>query len=80
MKSQVVPLTRAELLALPAAVSVEVAARALGIGRSKAHEMVRAGEFPVRVLRLGNSYRISSADLLELLNIKPDGTVASADG
>ena len=43
-----------ELLALPAAVPLwPTAARALGIGRTKAHQLARAGQFPVPVLRLG---------------------------
>ncbi len=64
-------MTRAELLALPAAVPVwPTGARALGIGRTKAHQLVRAGEFPVPVLRLGGMYRIRTADLLALLGIE----------
>ncbi|MGH3700649.1 MAG: DNA-binding protein [Pseudonocardiaceae bacterium] len=64
-------LTRAELLALPAAVPLwPTAARAVNIGRTKAHELARAGEFPVPVLRLGASYRVRTADLLALLGIE----------
>ena len=51
-------LTRAELLALPVTVDVPTAARALGLGRSTAYELARRDEFPCRVLRVGNSYRI----------------------
>lgn len=42
-------------------------ARVLGIGRSTAYELIRRGEFPVRVLKLGAKYRISRADLLRYL-------------
>lgn len=39
----------------------------LGIGRSKAYALAAAGEFPVRVLRIGSSYRVTRADLLRYL-------------
>lgn len=61
-------MTRAELLALP--VSVELwpsGARAFGMGRTQAYELARKGEFPVPVLRLGNRYRVTRADLLRAL-------------
>jgi hypothetical protein len=67
MQSQTVPMTRHELLALPAAVDLVTAGRAFGIGRTKAHALARAGEFPVPVLRLGHTYRVTRADLLRVL-------------
>jgi predicted DNA-binding transcriptional regulator AlpA len=39
----------------------------LGIGRSAAYELVRAGEWPTPVLRLGRLIRVPTAPLLELL-------------
>ena len=38
---------------LPATVDIETAGAVLGIGRSKSYELAKAGEFPVRVLRIG---------------------------
>jgi excisionase family DNA binding protein len=64
-------LTCAELLALPVTVDVTTAARALGLGRSTAYELARRDEFPCRVLRIGSSYRIPTADLLRVLGIEP---------
>jgi predicted DNA-binding transcriptional regulator AlpA len=64
-------LTRAELLALPAVVDVATAARALSLGRSTAYELARRDEFPCRVLRIGSSYRVPTADLLQVLGIDP---------
>jgi excisionase family DNA binding protein len=64
-------LTRAELLALPVTVDVPTAARALGLGRSTAYELARRDEFPCRVLRVGSSYRIPTADLMRVLCIEP---------
>ena len=45
------------------------AARILGIGRTKAYELARHGEFPCRVIRIGDLYRVSTADLLRLLGV-----------
>jgi excisionase family DNA binding protein len=64
-------LTRAELLALPVAVDVTTAARALGLGRSTAYELARRNEFPCRVIRVGSSYRVPTADLLRVLGVEP---------
>lgn len=65
-------LSRAELLALPAVVDIETAARALQLGRTKAYELAKTGRFPCRVLRIGNTYRIATADLLTLLGLPVD--------
>jgi predicted DNA-binding transcriptional regulator AlpA len=64
-------MTRAELLTLPAVVDVATAARALGLGRSTAYELARRDEFPCRVLHIGSSYRVPTADLLRVLGIEP---------
>jgi excisionase family DNA binding protein len=66
----------AELLAMPVTVDVGTAARALGIGRSTGYELVRRGEFPCRVLSVGSSYRVPTADLLRLLGIERPATAA----
>lgn len=50
------------------------AARALGIGRSKAYELARTGEWPTPVLRLGTRYRVPTAPLRELLGLTAIGT------
>jgi excisionase family DNA binding protein len=65
-------MTRVELLALPAVVDVTTAARALGLGRSTAYDLARRGEFPCRVLHIGSSYRVPTAELLRVLGIDPD--------
>jgi hypothetical protein len=72
-------MTRSELLALPAAVPLwPTGARALGVGRTKAYELVHAGQWPTRVLRLGSLIRVPTAELLDLLGIEPD-THANAE-
>ncbi|MEV4614204.1 hypothetical protein ACIQBJ_12440 [Kitasatospora sp. NPDC088391] len=71
-------MSRAELLALPAAIDLDTANRAIGLGRSKGYELARRDVYPCRVLRLGKKYRVITADLLRLLGIDvvPDGAVA----
>lgn len=58
----------AELARAGATVDIVKAGRALGIGRSLAYDLLRRGEFPVRVLRLGSRVRVPTADLIALLS------------
>ena len=62
-------MAKDELLSLPAAVDLETANRALGLGRSKGYELARRGQYPCRVLRLGSSYRVVTAELQALLGL-----------
>jgi len=62
-------MSREELLELPAAVDLETGNRALGLGRSKGYELAKQGLYPCKVLRLGNAYRVVTADLLALLGL-----------
>jgi hypothetical protein len=64
-------MSEAELLALPSAVDLMTAGRAFGIGRTKAFELARAGEFPVKVLRVGQKFRVPKAAILEALGVTP---------
>jgi hypothetical protein len=57
---------------LPATVDVETAGAILGIGRSKAYELAKANEFPVRVLRIGRRYLVPTNLILQLLGIERD--------
>ncbi len=65
------PLTFDQLNALPSVVSLETAARALGIGRTKAYQLAKTDEFPCRIIRVGTGYHIPTAELLTLLGIPP---------
>jgi hypothetical protein len=58
-----------ELLALPAVIDLDTANRALMIGRSTGYGLAKRGEYPVKVLKLGNAYRVVTADLLKLLGL-----------
>lgn len=64
-------LSATELRALPTAVDIVTAGRAFGLGRTKANQLARAGQFPVPVLRIGNSYRVTRAALLRALSESP---------
>ena len=63
------PITVTQLRNLPATVDLMTAARVLGLGRTKAYELAKHGQFPCRVIRIGDTYRIPAAGLLELLGI-----------
>lgn len=69
--SRSAPMTMAELLALPPAVSVSTAARALGIGKDKAYELIKAGHFPAQVIPLGATRRVATASLWDTLGVHP---------
>ncbi|MED7930392.1 helix-turn-helix domain-containing protein [Nonomuraea sp. LP-02] len=58
----------------PEVVSLLTAGRLLGIGRTKAYRLAKAGEFPCRVLRIGGRYAVPVRGLRALLDpITPDG-------
>lgn len=63
-------MTREDLLALPAVLDLATAAAVLGIGRTCAYTLVRSGEWPTKVLRVGRLIRIPSAPLLDLLAVE----------
>lgn len=72
-------MTEAELRQLPASVDAPTAFRAIGIGRTKGYELLRTGQFPVSALRLGNTYRVRTADLLALLGLEPAAFAPGGD-
>jgi excisionase family DNA binding protein len=63
---------------LPPTVGVETAARILGCGRTLAYQLLRRGEFPCRVLRLGRRYLIPTHELRRVLGV-PDPHPPSRD-
>jgi hypothetical protein len=46
---------------------VATAGAILDIGRSKAYELAKSGEFPVTVLRIGRRYLVPTSAILALL-------------
>jgi hypothetical protein len=61
-----------ELLDLPVSFGIPVAARALGLGRSKAYDLAARGEFPVPVKRYGREFRVTRPDLFRYFGLPPD--------
>ena len=60
-----------------ATVDLMTAAAALGLGRTKAYELARREQFPCRVIRIGDSYRIPTPGLLELLGVTAEAPATS---
>lgn len=58
-----------QVLALPVTVDLMTSARVLGISRTTAYELVRAGRFPVQLYRVGARYRCLRSTLLDYLGI-----------
>lgn len=70
--------TEEGIRALGASTDLVTAAAILGIGRTTAHTLARAGEFPVPVIRVGRRYRVPVAPILRLLGLHTD-SAATAD-
>jgi hypothetical protein len=66
------PVTIAQLRAMPT-VDLMTAAAALGLGRTKAYDLARRDQFPCRCIRIGETYRVPTPGLLELLGLEPEG-------
>jgi predicted DNA-binding transcriptional regulator AlpA len=54
---------------LPPVVDVLTAAAILGIGRTAAYELIRIGQWPTPILRVGKLIRVPSAPLLDLVGV-----------
>ena len=73
-------MSAAEVRALPTVVDVVTAGRALGLGRTKAYQLARAGQFPCRVIRSGKAYLVPTAELLALLGLSDAVARPSPEG
>jgi hypothetical protein len=62
------PMTHQELAALPTTTTIETAARALSLGRTRAYQLARENRFPCKVIRIGTTYRVVTADLQRLVS------------
>jgi hypothetical protein len=49
---------------------IETAGAILGVGRTKAYELARTGQFPVKVLRIGKRYLVPVPAILRLLDLE----------
>ena len=66
-----IQMSRDELLSLPVSTDLATAGRAFGLGRTKAFELAKAGEFPCPVLRVGAKYRVPRSAIFEALAFDP---------
>jgi hypothetical protein len=64
-------LSLADIDELPVVMDLVTAGRALGLGRTKSYELAKAGQFPCRLIRVGKSYMVPTAELLTLLGLDP---------
>jgi predicted DNA-binding transcriptional regulator AlpA len=62
-------MTRDELLGLPAMITMTKAFEALGVSRSVGYRMIHTGTFPTRLIPIGKSFRVASADLCAALGV-----------
>jgi len=68
------PLTRDQLLELPPVVTLETLGQALGVSAPTIRECHRRGDvtaFGIRVLRVGQQWRVVTADIWRLLGLNP---------
>ena len=72
--------TEQRVRALGVITDLPTAGQILGLSRTTAYALARAGRFPTPVLRVGRLYRVSVNDLLRVLNLPtdpPDGRLES---
>ena len=60
-----------EIRALGVRTDLETAASVWGIGRTRAYELARTGEFPSSLIRIGARYVALVSPMLEALGIEP---------
>jgi predicted site-specific integrase-resolvase len=58
-----------DLRELPVVVDLPTAARVLGIGRTVAYRLVRSGQWPTPILRVGRLLLVPTAPLRELVGV-----------
>jgi hypothetical protein len=71
-------LTLAEIGGLPAVTDLVTAGRALGLGRTKAYELARTGQFPCPVIKSGRTWLVPTAGLLGVLGLPVPASAAPA--
>jgi predicted DNA-binding transcriptional regulator AlpA len=71
-------MNREQLMALPAVMDVPTAASILGLSRTTAYELIRVGQWPTPVVRLGKQIRLPSGPILELLGVHPGAGARTA--
>lgn len=59
--------TLAEIREWPATVDVPTGGLPFGLSRSHSYELVKTGQFPARVIRVGSRYRVVTASIIRAL-------------
>jgi hypothetical protein len=62
------PWTAEAVRGLGLTTDVATAGAILGIGRTKAYELAKHGEFPVKILRVGRRYLVPTTAMLAVLD------------
>jgi predicted DNA-binding transcriptional regulator AlpA len=65
--------TLEDIRSWPAVTRIPEACSALDISKSHGYELIKRGEFPCRVIKVGNTYRAVTASLIHVL----EGSTAS---
>ena len=68
----------ADAATLPPVVDLPTAGKWLGIGRTTAYKLAKAGNFPVPVLRVGAGFKVPTAQLVQLLGLNTPAPVETA--
>lgn len=63
-----------EIRTWPATVTVPVAGRAWGLSRNQSYDLVRRGEFPATVNRVGGRYRVVTESIIRALSSEPENS------
>lgn len=58
-----------DLLAEATTMSLTRACEYIGVSRSQGYDLAKDAMFPVRVLRIGTSYKVATADLMRYLGV-----------
>lgn len=69
MTNSSLQMTVEQMRNLPPVVDVLTAAAILGIGRTAAYALIRIGQWPTPILRLGKLIRVPSTPLLDLVGV-----------
>lgn len=69
MTTKLSALTPEQVLALPAMPPVKQAFAAMNISEGTGYSLIRAEQFPIKVLEFGRSKRVRKADLVEFLGL-----------
>lgn len=55
----------------PATVDVPTAGTVFGLSRSHSYELIKRGEFPAKVVRIGSRYRVLTESVIRAVSDEP---------